>query len=85
MKKNSLNKHKHGYLIHTWSIKAYRRKSTIAVFVWRVIWKYAYSPFKPWIFPHSSRKRIDEILEIMDSVAPEDWIDEILEIMDRVA
>ena len=28
-KKNSLNKHKHGYLIHTWSIKAF--KGTVVI------------------------------------------------------
>ena len=48
---------KHKFQIHTSSIsKSFLRacccKSAIAIFVWRVTWNYAYSPFKS-ILPHS--------------------------------
>ena len=50
MKKiNNLDKQKHGYLIHTWSDKAFKGyscKSGIAIFAGGFTLNYVYSPFK---------------------------------------
>ena len=43
-KKNSLNKQKHGYLIHTWSDKAFKAGTVVN----RATWVYAYSPLKKY-------------------------------------